>query len=132
MRIPSQVKKLFEQQALVAFATAGSDGNPNVVPIYWKTILDDETILLLDNYMNMSKDNLSANAYVCISVWDPETEEAYKLKGTATYHTAGPVFESGKQVMQAKKPDRAPRGVVAVAVMEIYTIKPGPEAGSRL
>lgn len=129
MKIPNKVKNLFEKQALVAFGTADKEGNPNVVPIFWKEIVGDGTILLIDNFMKMSKENLSENKKVCISFWDPETEEAYKIKGTGIYHTRGPIYEEGKRFIQSQKPGKIPRGVVEVKATAIYTIKPGPEAG---
>jgi len=132
MIIPSQVKNLFERQSLVAFGTASKDGNPNVVPIFWKKILNGETILLVDNFMKMSKTNLLENSKVCISLWDSKTGEAYKIKGIAKYHTEGPIYEEGKRLIQSKEPQRVPKGVVEIKVTEIYTIKPGPEAGKKL
>ena len=132
MVIPNEVKNLFERQSLIAFGTADKEGNPNVVSIFWKKILDDETILLIDNFMKMSKKNLLENNKVCISFWDPETEEAYKIKGIATYHTEGPIYEEGKKFIQSKKPERVPKGVVEIKVTEIYTIRPGPDAGKKL
>jgi len=130
--IPKEVVSLFEKQSLIAFGTADKSGNPNVIPIFWKKILDDKTILLIDNFMKMSKTNLHENNKVCISFWDSNTEEAYKIKGIGIYHTTGPIYEEGKKFIQSKKPDRIPRGVVEVKVAEIYTIKPGPEAGKKL
>lgn len=132
IRIPNEVKNLFEKQSLVAFGTASKEGNPNVVPIFWKTILNDGTILLIDNFMKMSKENLLENNKICISFWDPETEEAYKIKGIATYHTEGQIYEEGKKFIQSQKPERIPKGVVEVKAIEIYTIKPGSEAGKKL
>ena len=132
MILPEEVKSLFEAQGLVAFGTADKEGKPNVVPIQWKTILNDETVLLLDNYLRTSKKNLMENADVCISFWDSKTHEAYKIKGIGTYHTEGPIYEAGKKYMQSKKPESAPRGVVEVKVTEAYNLKPGPEAGNKL
>lgn len=132
MKLPEEVKKLFEAQKLIALATADREGKPNVVPIQWKTILNDETVLILDNYMRTTKKNLMENSNVCISFWDPETHEAYKIKGVGTYHADGPMYEAGKNFMQSKKPGKAPRGVVEVNVTEAYNIKPGPDAGTQL
>ena len=132
MIIPNEVKELFGKRSLVSFGTADKEGNPNVVAIFWKKIVNDDTILLIDNFMRMSKNNVLENNKVCISFWDPDTEEAYKIKGIATYHTEGSMYEEGKKFIQSKKPDRIPRGVIEVKVTEIYTIKPGSEAGKRL
>ena len=127
-----EVKQLFEKQALIAFGTADKDGNPNVVPIFWKKIVDDETILLIDNFMKTTRENILQNNKICISFWDPDTEEAYKIKGIAVYHTEGTVYEKGKDFIQSKKPGRIPKGVVEVKINEVYTIEPGPKAGDRI
>lgn len=132
MIIPDRVKNLFEKQDLVAFGTADKEGSPNVVSIFWKRILNEETILLIDNFMKASKSNVLENNRVCISFWDQETEEAYKVKGIGKYHTKGPIYDEGKRFIQSKQPNRVPKGVVEVKVTEIYTITPGPEAGKRL
>ena len=132
MKIPKEVKNLFEKTTLIAFGTANKKGNPNVVPIFWKKILNDETILIIDNFMKMSKENLLENNKVCISFWNPDTEEAYKIKGTGLYHTNGLIYEEGKKFIQSKKPKKVPKGVAEVKLTEIYTIKPGSEAGKKL
>ena len=132
MLIPNEVKNLFAKQPLVAFGTADKEGNPNVVPIFWKKILDDESILLIDNFMKISKKNLLENSNVCISFWDSETDEAYKIKGKATYYTEGAIYEEAKKSIQLKDPKRIPKGAVEIKVTEIYTIKPGPDAGEKL
>ena len=132
MKIPNEVKKLFNEQPLIAFGTADRKGNPNVVPIYWKAILDDETILLLDNFMKRTKKNIRENKKVCISFWNSGPEEAYKIKGRAKYHTEGPFYEKGKEFIQSKKPGQTPKGVIEIKIEEIYTIKSGPDAGRKL
>ena len=132
MKIPSRVKKLFNEQDLVAFGTADRKGNPNVVPIHWKMILDDETILLLDNFMKKTKQNIQENKKVCVSFWNPEPEEAYKIKGTAEYYREGPIYEKAKEFMHLKRPEQTPKGAIEIKVEEIYSIKSGPDAGKRL
>jgi predicted pyridoxine 5'-phosphate oxidase superfamily flavin-nucleotide-binding protein len=132
MIIIPKVKQLFESTALVAFATADADGKPNVVPVFWKMIRDDQTILLVDNYFKTTKANLLINQQVCISFWNADSEEAYKLKGVCTYHTSGPVYEQGKSFMQARKPDHIPHGVAEIRVEKIYDSTPGPTAGQEM
>ncbi len=132
MVIPDKTKAMFERTDLIAVGTADNKGIPNVVPIFWKKIIDKDTILLVDNFMHATKDNIVKNNKVCISFWDPQTEEAYKLKGTATYHTEGSVYEKGKKFIQEKKPDRIPKGVVEIKVTEVYDITPGPNAGKKI
>ncbi len=132
MLIPNKVKRLFNKQALVAFGTADKRGNPNVVPIFWKKVLDKKRILLIDNFMRMSKKNLLKNSKVCLGFWDAETEESYKIKGKAIYHTEGPIYEQGRKFIQSKRPEIIPKGVVEIKPRAIYTIRPGPDAGKKL
>ena len=132
MIIPNEVKNLFEKQSLVAFGTVDRQGNPNVVPIFWKKIIDRENILLIDNFMKMSKKNLLENSDVCLAFWDSKTSEAYKIKGRATYCTQGSIYEQGKEFIQSKRPETIPKGVVQIKAKEIYTIKPGSGAGRKL
>ena len=132
MKIPSNVANLFDNTPLVAFATADKAGMPNVVCVLWKKISSDGNILLLDNYMNTTRANVKDNPNVCVSFWNIETEEAYKVKGTAIYHTSGPVFDEGKAFIQSKKPGRVPKGVIEITATKIYSITPGPEAGKQI
>ncbi|MCK4328094.1 MAG: pyridoxamine 5'-phosphate oxidase family protein [Candidatus Diapherotrites archaeon] len=132
MKIPEEAKKLFDGQDIVAFGTADANGVPNVCAVFWKKVTGDDTILILDNFFKQTKQNLAENNKVCISFWNSSTEEGYKLKGTATYYTEGPVFEQGKAWMQSKKPDRTPRGVVEVKIDQVFSITPGEHAGELL
>lgn len=127
--MPNKVKALFEKTILVAFGTADNDGNPNTIPIFWKKIIDEDRIILIDNFMRATKENILKNNKVCVSFWDPQTEEAYKLKGVATYYKEGTIYELGKKFIQSKKPEHIPRGVVEIKVNEIFDICPGPNAG---
>lgn len=130
--IPENVKKLFNATSLVSFATVDKNGNPNVVAVFWKKIVDHNTILLIDNFFKTTKQNILDNNKICIAFWDSETEEAYKIKGIAKYHTGGSFYELGKKFIQEKKPGRIPKGVVEITITEIYDIKPGETAGKRI
>ena len=132
MLFPVEVENLFGRVSLVAFGTVDGRGSPNVVPVFWKKILGGGTILLIDNFMGASMNNVQENSLVCVSFWDSETEEAYKIKGTAKYLVEGKVYDEGKKILQAKDPERVPKGVVEITPTELYTIKPGLEAGKLL
>ena len=125
--IPDNVKKTFELCTIVYFATASKEGNPNCVPIYCKKIMDDK-VLLLDNYMNESLDNLLENEKVCVSFYNPYPKESYKLKGEAEYHTKGDVFDQGCAIM----PSKSPKGVVLIKINGVYSLKAGSDSKKNL
>ena len=129
--ITEEIKNLFKAQDIAALGTCG-EGKPNVIAVYWKHIPDDQTIWLLDNYMNKTLENLRGNPNVCVSIWDAQNDEGYELKGTATYHSEGETFEKAKAWIQSINPEKNPKGVVEVKVEEVFTLKPGPEAGTPI
>jgi len=132
MKIQEKVSTLFNKLDLVAVGTVGSDGTPNVSVVFWKKIVSDDTIIMIDNFMKATKENIQKNGKICITFWDPQTEEGYKVKGIAHHHIDGPVYEDGKAFIQSKKPGRIPKGVVEVKVEEIFDITPGPNAGNKI
>lgn len=132
MKIPDKVIELFNKTDLISFGTANSNGIPNIVAIYWKKIINEDTIIFIDNFMKMTKENIKENKNVCISFWDSKTEEGYKLKGIATHYTEGEIYNKGKEFIQSKKPDRVPKGVVEIKIKEIFEITPGSNAGNKI
>ena len=56
-----------------------------------KKIIDDETILISDQFFNKTLKNLKDNPQIAITIWDKL--EGYQIKGTATIETSGKRFE---------------------------------------
>jgi predicted pyridoxine 5'-phosphate oxidase superfamily flavin-nucleotide-binding protein len=126
MIIPDELKKVFEKVALVLFEATDKEISQNVVPIFLKKILNDESILLIGDFTEMSKRNLIENNNVCISFWDPETETGYQITGIGTYHMDGLIYEVGRRFIQSKRAESAPKGVVKVKITKICILRPGP------
>jgi len=115
-------------------ATASIDGTPNAVPIGAKKIIDDETILISDQFFNKTLANMKANPKVAITYW--EGREGYQLKGTVTIETTGKRFEETAQWIEemsnkAGFPLKS-KGAIIFKIKEIYAIAPGPGAGKKL
>jgi len=85
--IPKNIKELIEK-SLVAFATCDKLMRPNVIVIGGVTVVSPNQLLLTDNQMDKTKNNLLVNGQVSLAVW--QGEEAYQLKGNAQYITSGP------------------------------------------
>ena len=128
--INDEMTKLLEETGLWILATADSDGMPNAVPIRWTKILANDTLMLVDNYMKKSVDNIAANPNVAISVWKDGT--GYQFKGTASIETSGANFENGKKMVLEGNPKLNPKGVVILRVDSIFSTSPGAEAGKKL
>ena len=128
--INDEMIKLLEEARLWILATADRDGMPNAVPIRWTKILANDTLMLVDNYMRKSVENIAVNPKVAISVWKDLT--GYQFKGTASIETSGVNFENGKKMVLEGNPKLNPKGVIILRVDSIFSTSPGAEAGKKL
>ncbi|MCS7140317.1 MAG: pyridoxamine 5'-phosphate oxidase family protein [Candidatus Nezhaarchaeota archaeon] len=135
VKMPMEVIKLLERVAsksLCVLATASKDGKPNAVPIIFAWPLGDDKILVADNFFNKTRINMEENPRASLTFWDPETREGYQVKGIIEIHTSGPIFEEAALRVRAIKSTLKTKAGVVLRVEEVYTIKPGPDAGKRI
>ena len=90
-KMPQACQDMINNAYAAAFSTC-SDGVPNVVPVSMKQVIDDETVMVSDQYMGKSLANLRQNPHVALSVWDDEG--GFQVKGSATYENEGPRYEA--------------------------------------
>ena len=107
---------------------------PNVVPVSMKQVIDDETVMVSDQYLNKALANLRANPRAALSVWDEET--GFQVKGSVTYENEGPRYEAVaaqvQQILSGMGYDYTSKGVAYIHVEEVYSVTPGEHAGERL
>ena len=129
-----RMKELFQKVPAAILATATSDGAPNAVPVGAKKIIDDETVLISDQFLNKTLANMQANPRVAVTFW--EGHEGYQLKGSVTIETSGARFEETAAWIEelgnkAGFPLKS-KGAVILKIEEIYGVAPGPGAGKKL
>ena len=130
----ARMKELFVKVPTAILATATGDGAPNAVPVGAKKIIDDETILISDQFFNKTLANLKANPKVAVSFW--EGYEGYQIKGTATIETSGKRYEETAAWIEdmgnkAGMPLKS-KGAVIIIIDDIFGLAPGPGAGKKL
>ena len=129
-----RMKELFEKVSAAIVATATPDGEPNAVPVGAKKIIDDETILISDQFFNKTLANMKSNPRIAVSFW--EGHEGYQLKGSITIETSGKRFEeTAKWIEEMGNKAGFPlksKGAVILKIEEIYGLAPGPGAGKKL
>ena len=81
VKMPSEVRETLEKQKPVPIATASKAGVPNVVFIGAMKILDDETILIADNFFYKTAANLKENPQVSLLCYSSETKKSFQIKG---------------------------------------------------
>lgn len=130
----NEIMELFQKAPATVFATSSPDGKPNAVPIGAKKIIDDETILISDQFFGKTLENMKANPRVSVTFW--EGHNGYQIKGRVTIETSGTRFEeTARWIDEMSKRIGAPlksKGAVILCVEEIYSVNPGPDAGKRI
>ena len=132
VKMPSDVKETLQKQKPIAIATASRNGAPNVVYIAFLKILDDENIMIGDNYFNKTAANLAENPRIAIICYDKEAKRSFQIKGSVKVHTSGPYFEEMKRWVADVSPKYPAKAAVMVKVEEIFNSSGGPEAGKRI
>jgi len=128
--IPKEIQD-FIPGKLAWAATADPGGRLNVAPKGSIQVVDDQTILYADIFPRKTSDNLEKNPQIAIGVVDGG--KGYQLKGQAELLKAGPLYEKVKASLAEKVPGLpAPKYVVKIAVEEIFSLTPGPEAGVKI
>ncbi len=133
-QMTERMMELFDKVPTAVLSTATSDGCPNAVPVGAKKILDNETILISDQFFNKTLANMQVNPQVAITYW--EGHEGYQIKGRVNIETSGDRYEEtaawiDELSAKAGFPLKS-KGAVIVAIEAIYGVSPGPGAGKRL
>ena len=133
-KMNQRMKEILEKQRTIVLATATEDGIPNVVPVGMKKTIDDETILISDQYFNKTLKNIKDNPRAAITMWDKS--EGYQIKGTVSIETSGRRFEeTARWVEERGRSSNSPlrsKGALILKITEIYCVSPGPDAGMRV
>ncbi len=133
-QMTDKIVELFEKVPTALLATATPDGIPNAVPIGAKKIIDNETILISDQFFNKTLANMKANPKVSVTFW--EGHDGYQIKGSVVIETTGSRFEeTAKWIEEMGNKVGIPlksKGAVILTIDEIYNLTPGPEAGKRI
>ena len=129
-----RMKEIFAKQGIFALATADLNGVPNVVPVGAVKILDDETILVSDQYFHKTLNNLRENPNVAFSFW--EMGEGYQIKGNAKIHTEGKIYEETAEWIRKRseeigRPIKS-KGAIVIKIKAIYSVSPGSKAGEKI
>ncbi|UWG97626.1 MAG: pyridoxamine 5'-phosphate oxidase family protein [Candidatus Dehalobacter alkaniphilus] len=122
------VSKLLNEAKTWTIATLGE--TPNAVPILFKKVRTDESLVLFDVFMQKTLDNIVKNNNVAVTVYNESTLEGYQIKGTAEYSTAKDLVDEGNTATSAFK--LTTKGAVIVKIKQVIVLTPGPDIGKVL
>lgn len=130
VKLTDEIKESLTGTKIVFLATASKEGTPNVVPIGAFKLLDDETLLISDQFFNKTLKNLKENPKIAISYWGEKG--GFQIKGSITLHTNDEVFKQDVAWMKELRPNLVPKSAVVMKITEVYIIKAGPDAGKKI
>jgi len=128
--LTQEIKESLAGTKTVFLATAARNGVPNVVPIGAIKALDDGTILISDQFFNKTLKNMRENPAIAVSWWGDKG--GFQIKGTITIHTDDEVFQKDVAWMKELRPNLTPKSAIIVNVTDVFTVKPGPDAGKKI
>ncbi len=129
-KLTQEMKDLIaSQQCFVA--TCDKNNRPNVAPKRSTRVLDDHTLIFNEGTAKQTYKNLLENPAVSIAVVDREKLIGYRFVGTAKVLESGEIYEQAAKVSEQAGMPR-PKAAVTVTIEEIYDLKPGPTAGTRI
>ena len=130
--LTEEMKAAFQAMKIFPVATASKDGWPNVVPIGFVELVDDETIWIADNFMKKTLANILENPKISIYVWGAETKGCFQVKGDVIVKTSGPEFEKMQFTVRSKMSKAPAKSLLIMKIREIYECAPGPKAGEKI
>lgn len=114
-----EILKIVENNAC-ALATITKDGRPNVIGVACVKIVDMDTMLITDNYMQQTKDDIIYNPHVVMVVWNSKWK-GYKFIGKAQYRSSGKWLEQVKKMPENK--GLPAKGAILIEVEKILRTK---------
>lgn len=114
-------------------ATASKSGVPNVVPIGMLFLQSDkETVWIIDNYMKKTLANMKENPMASFVIWNPDGTGSYQVKGSLKIENTGADYEKAVDIAHNKRKELPAKNLVKMKITEVYSVAPGPDAGSKL
>lgn len=130
--LTENMKEAFSKLMIIPLATASKEGTPNVVPMRFCELMDDETIWFADNFMVKTLTNIQENPQVAIYVWGSGTGGCFQIKGNAEVKTEGPDHKKMREWVHSVKPGFPAKSLVIVKITDVFQCSPGSEAGKKL
>jgi predicted pyridoxine 5'-phosphate oxidase superfamily flavin-nucleotide-binding protein len=106
-----------------------ANGEPNVVPVAFKTITEDGKLAVGDVFLETTLKNLKADdGKIAISVYDAKTLEGYQIKGTAEYISDGAIVDTFKKMVEDMFNGAATaKGALLITPEKVIVTTPGAD-----
>jgi len=111
----AKAKKTIEGNP-VALATVSNSGKPNAIAVAFCKVVSKNQVLITDNFMRVTRQNILANGKACLVVWDKKWK-GFKIEGKAKYFTNGKWKKIAEKIPQNK--GLSAKGAIIVTASKI-------------
>ena len=125
--LQEQVKVLLKKN-IWDLATC-ADGEPNVVPVAFKDVTEDGTLLVGDVLLETTLKNIQQNGgRIAISVYDAKTMEGYQIKGIAEYITEWEIVAQFQEMAEkAFRGKATAKGALVITPHQVIVTTPSAD-----
>jgi len=112
-----KIKEMIEKNPL-ALSTTNKEGKPHVIAVTDVKLIDENQLLIGNNFMKKTIDNIKNNPNVSLAVWDNKKgskAEGYGIDGIAEYYEKGKFLDMIKKIHQGCPA----RGAIVVNIKKI-------------
>lgn len=129
-KVTDEIKESLKTTKIAYLATATKDGFPNVVPIAAVKFLDDETLLISDQYFGKTLNNLKENPKIALTWWGDK--DGFQIKADITIHTDDEIFRKDVEWVKSIKDTLNPKSAIVAKITAVYAVKSGADAGKQI
>ncbi|KKQ50927.1 MAG: Pyridoxamine 5'-phosphate oxidase-related FMN-binding protein [Parcubacteria group bacterium GW2011_GWD2_38_11] len=119
IKITPKIKKIIEKNPLT-IATVDRSGKPNVSVVAFVKVVSENEVLITDNYMAQTKQNILQNKNVCLAVWDKKWN-GVKIIGKTKYFSSGKWKEYVEKMKENK--GLSAKGAIIVKISKLIDLK---------
>lgn len=130
IKVTEEIKESLKSTKIAYLSTATKDGVPNVVPVGMVKFLDDETLLISDQYFDKTLKNLKENPKIALAWWGEK--DGFQLKADITIHTDDEIFRKNVEWVHRIKDTLHPKSAIVGKITGVYIVRGGPDAGKRI
>ncbi|MDO5695840.1 MAG: pyridoxamine 5'-phosphate oxidase family protein [Eubacteriales bacterium] len=129
-KLTDDMKAYFGKQ-LPMISTVSAEGKPNIGPKRTLRIYDDETLIYNENTGKQTLQNIKDTGKAAVALVDWDKLDGYRFCGHAEAYTEGEYFDACCKYAEETK-GKVPKAAVVIKIEEIYTLKIGPTAGTKI
>lgn len=130
-KLDDNMQAMLAAQTPILATVIQDSGLPNIGPKRSLRVYDGNHLIFNENTGGQTLKNIEAGSKVAIAVIDRPNLDGYRFVGTPELHHEGPAYDNAVEYA-ANNNMKTPKVAVLIKVDEVYTLKSGPTAGTRI